>query len=82
MTGLTARNFRIDDRGLLRPGAMADVVVFDPQRIADTATYDAPISVSAGLTAVYVNGVRSYAEADGLRVQGRAGRMLTRGTQR
>lgn len=81
MTGLTARNFRIDDRGLLRPGAMADIVVFDPQRIADTATYDAPISVSAGLTAVYVNGVRSYAEADGLRVQGRAGRMLTRGAK-
>jgi N-acyl-D-amino-acid deacylase len=79
MTGLTARNFRIDGRGLLRPGAMADIVVFDPQRIADTATYDAPISVSAGLTAVYVNGVRSYAEADGLRVQARAGRMLTRG---
>ena len=82
MTGLTARNFRIDDRGLLRPGAMADIVVFDPQRIADTATYDAPISVSAGLTAVYVNGVRAYAEADGLRVQGRAGRMLTRGANR
>lgn len=81
MTGLTARNFRIDDRGLLRPGAMADIVVFDPQRIADTATYDTPISVSAGLTAVYVNGVRSYAEADGLRVQGRAGRMLVRGSK-
>ena len=79
MTGLTARNFRIDDRGLLRPGAMADIVVFDPQRIADTATYDAPINVSTGVTAVYVNGVRSYAEADGLRVQGRAGRMLARG---
>jgi N-acyl-D-amino-acid deacylase len=79
MTGLTARNFRIDDRGVLRRGAMADIVVFDPKRIADTATYDAPISVSAGVTAVYVNGVRSYAEADGPRVQGRAGRMLSRG---
>jgi len=80
MTGLTARNFRIDDRGTLRRGAMADIVVFDPRRIADTATYDAPISISTGVTAVYVNGVRSYAEADGPHVQGRAGRMLTRGS--
>jgi len=80
MTGLTARNFRIDDRGTLRRGAMADIVVFDPRRIADTATYDEPISISAGVTAVYVNGVRSYAEADGPHVQGRAGRMLTRGS--
>ena len=51
MTGMTARNFRIADRGLLRAGAMADVVVFDPQRIADTATYDRPISASVGIDA-------------------------------
>ena len=78
MTGLTARNFRIHDRGLLRVGHQADVVVFDPQRIQDTATYDHPIQTSLGLTAVYVNGVRSYAEAAGSVVLQRAGRMLTR----
>ena len=77
MSGLTARNFRIEDRGLLRAGAFADIVVFDPQRIADTSTYDRPISASIGVIAVYVNGRRAYAEAE--RAQGlpRAGRMLT-----
>lgn len=79
MTGLTARNFRIADRGLLRTGAMADIVVFDPQRIKDTATYDDPIQASLGITVVYVNGVRSYAEAEGCAVLARAGRMLARG---
>lgn len=80
MTGLTARNFRIAERGLLRPGAMADVVVFDPERIADTATYDDPSRTSVGITAVYVNGVHSYAESAGSAVLARAGRMLERST--
>lgn len=80
MTGLTARNFRLDGRGLLRAGAAADVVVFDPARIADTATYAEPISASVGVVAVYVNGARTYAEADGAVVQARAGRMLSRGS--
>jgi N-acyl-D-amino-acid deacylase len=79
MTGMTARNFRIDRRGLLRAGHFADVVVFDPARVADTATYDRPISPSVGIAAVVVNGVRSFAEAEGPRVLGRAGRMLRRG---
>ena len=48
MTGMTARNFRIEGRGLLRPGMFADVVVFDPLRVADTATYDRPVSASVG----------------------------------
>jgi N-acyl-D-amino-acid deacylase len=78
MTGLSARNFRIGDRGLLRAGAFADIVVFDPQRIADTSTYDRPISASTGVTAVYVNGRRAYAEAEGTRVLSREGRVLTR----
>ena len=43
MTGLTARNFRITDRGVLRANAMADIVVFDPATIADTATFEAPV---------------------------------------
>ena len=79
MTGLTARNFRIHDRGLLRAGCHADVVVFDPARIQDLATYDRPVQASVGITAVYVNGVRSYAETEGPVVLARAGRMLSRG---
>jgi N-acyl-D-amino-acid deacylase len=78
MTGLTARNFRLEGRGLLRAGAAADIVVFDPARIADTATYERPISTSVGVSAVYVNGRRTYAEADGGVIQARAGRMLAR----
>jgi len=78
MTGLTARNFRIEGRGLLRAGAFADIVVFDPQQIADTSTYDRPISPSSGVTAVFVNGRRAYTEGEGTQGQARAGRMLTR----
>jgi N-acyl-D-amino-acid deacylase len=77
MTGMTARSFRLEGRGLLRVGARADVVVFDPARIADTATYDQPISASVGVCAVYVNGVQAYAE--GGAVLARSGRPLKRG---
>jgi len=61
---------------------MADVVVFDPATIADTATYDAPISASRGIHRVYVNGELAYAggqtEPSTL---ARAGQMLTRGAR-
>ncbi|MBT2322709.1 D-aminoacylase [Variovorax paradoxus] len=79
MTGMTARNLRIADRGLLRVGAMADVVVFDPQTIADTATYDRPMSASVGIERVFVNGACAYLGGEGEpEVRARAGRMLTR----
>jgi len=78
MTGMTARNFRIADRGLLRAGACADVVVFDPARIADTATYDDPVRASVGIMAVYVNGHRAYGQDDVAAVQAREGRLLRR----
>jgi len=77
MTGLTARNFRIDDRGVLRANAMADVVVFDPATIADTATFEAPVSVSVGVHRVFVNGALAYA-GDAPTTLARAGRMLVR----
>ena len=78
MTGMTARTFRIDDRGLLRAGAYADIVVFDPARIADTATYDDPVSASVGIAAVYVNGCRAYGQDEGTVVLAREGRALRR----
>ena len=82
MTGLTARNFRIAERGVLRAGAMADVVVFDPATIADTATYDAPISASRGIQRVYVNGELAYVGGQPQPTTlARAGRMLTRGAR-
>ncbi|WP_235579302.1 amidohydrolase family protein [Pseudorhodoferax sp. Leaf274] len=78
MTGMTARNFRLAGRGLLRAGHAADVVVFDPARIADMATYDAPQQASVGVVAVYVNGRCAYREG-ALQVLAREGRMLARG---
>jgi len=77
MTGLTARNFRIADRGVLRADAMADVVVFDPAKVADTATFEAPVSASVGIHRVFVNGTLAYAGAEP-RTRARAGRVLTR----
>ena len=57
MTSLPAAAFRLEDRGMLRPGAWADVVVFDPQTISDHATYENPHQYATGIRCVIVNGV-------------------------
>lgn len=57
MTSMPARAFRFDDRGVLRPGASADVVVFDPDTVIDKATFDAPHAYAEGFEFVFVNGV-------------------------
>jgi N-acyl-D-amino-acid deacylase len=56
LTALPAANFRLRDRGLLRPGCFADVVVFDPRRIADQATFSNPHRFATGVEHVLVNG--------------------------
>ncbi len=56
MTSLTAGVFGLHDRGLLRPGMVADVVVFDPERVTDRATYHEPHQYSEGMVWVIVNG--------------------------
>ena len=56
MTSLAARRVGLFDRGLLRPGMMADVVVFDPARIRDRATYEDSRLYSEGIEHVIVNG--------------------------
>ena len=56
MTGVAARALGLRDRGLLRAGAWADVVVFDPARIADRSTYEEPHRYAAGVSTVVVNG--------------------------
>ena len=76
MTGLTASRFRLKDRGLLRPGYHADLVLFDPSTIADVATFTDPTRPSIGIHGVWVNGVLSYT-ADGA-TGCRAGRFVRR----
>jgi dihydroorotase/N-acyl-D-amino-acid deacylase len=56
MTSAVAARLSIRDRGLLREGYQADLVVFDPLTIADKATYDVPHQTSAGIRYVFVNG--------------------------
>jgi N-acyl-D-amino-acid deacylase len=56
MTSLPARTFGFHDRGLIRVGCAADLVLFDPARIADTATFTQPHSYSVGFALVVVNG--------------------------
>ncbi len=57
MTSATATRLSLQDRGLLRPGMYADVVVFDPKTIIDKATYEQPLQLSVGVRDVFVNGV-------------------------
>ena len=57
MTGGSAAAMRLKDRGLLREGYRADITVFDPQTIADRATYEDPHQYAAGIQTVIVNGV-------------------------
>ncbi len=57
LTRLPASNWKLEGRGCIDPGCYADVVVFDPQVIADRATYDDPQQYAVGIAQVLVNGV-------------------------
>ena len=56
MSGYPAQRLKIWDRGLLRPGMKADVIVFDPAKVGDRATYEQPHQYSVGIDEVIVNG--------------------------
>lgn len=74
MTGLSASRFGLVDRGLLKPGYFADLVLFDPERIQDSATFNHPCTPAQGIHQVWVNGILSYQE--GLATGRRQGRFL------
>ncbi len=58
LTSLPASNLGLRDRGLLRPGLVADVAVFDPATIADRSTFAKPMQYATGVHHVFVNGVQ------------------------
>jgi N-acyl-D-aspartate/D-glutamate deacylase len=57
MTGATAQRLGLRDRGLVREGLQADLVLFDPATIADPATFERPHQLATGVRDVFVNGV-------------------------
>lgn len=74
MTGLPGSRFALPGRGLLREGWHADLVLFDPARVRDTADYHDPMRAAEGIDAVWVNGELAY---DGNAVtRARSGRFL------
>jgi N-acyl-D-amino-acid deacylase len=77
MSGLSARQFKLHDRGEIRAGAYADVVVFDAATVKDVATFEQPKEPSQGIDCVLVNGVIGY--RSGRVTPERGGRFLRRG---
>jgi N-acyl-D-amino-acid deacylase len=74
MTSKAATRVHLNDRGVLRPGLIADITIFDPATITDVSTFDDPTHYSTGVTHVFVNGRRVV--ADGAITSERPGRPL------
>jgi N-acyl-D-amino-acid deacylase len=78
MTAMPAQRFGLARRGRIREGLCADLVLFDPEKIVDTATFADPVRPAEGIMSVWVNGVLSYSPEGSTR--SRAGRFLPRGS--
>lgn len=76
MTGLTAHNFGLPDRGVLKEGAFADLTLFDDETVDAAATYENPIALSRGIETVIVNGQIVWDQ--GRSTGARPGRVLSR----
>jgi N-acyl-D-amino-acid deacylase len=74
LSGLPATNLELKDRGFLKTGSFADVVVFDPKTIADRATFEKPHQFAVGVKHVFVNGVQAL--KDGEPTSARPGRAV------
>ena len=73
MTGRPAGVFGLVDRGVIRAGAYADLVLFDAATVRDAADFDEPTRPAEGILQTWVNGRRAYPDADAP-----AGRLVTR----
>ncbi|USH04710.1 D-aminoacylase [Grimontia kaedaensis] len=80
MTGLSASRFNLKDRGVIREGALADLVLFNPETIRDSATFEMPTQAAQGIIRVWVNGTETWTEQGATRQ--RAGRFLRRNGER
>ncbi|WP_407332750.1 amidohydrolase family protein [Enterovibrio sp. 27052020O] len=76
MTGLSAKRFNLARRGEIKIGHYADLVLFNPETVNDSASFQKPIQAATGIHTVWVNGKISYQQSIG--VQGRHGRFLSR----
>jgi N-acyl-D-amino-acid deacylase len=78
MTGRPAAVFGMVDRGVIREGAYADLVMFDPDTVIDRATFENPKQESAGIEEVWANGVSTFVAGKGATGE-KPGRLVTRG---
>lgn len=78
MTGMPAARLGITDRGILKPGAYADVVIFDFGRIQDRATFENPHRFAEGIVHLIING--RWTLKEGVLTGSRAGRVLRKGS--
>ena len=76
MTGLSASRFQIKDRGFIRKGAYADIVIFDSEKIIDSATFTDPIQSAKGIIMVLVNG--KVIRENGIDTDARPGEVILR----
>ena len=61
---MSANRYQLKDRGEIKIGAFADLVLFDPDTIKDTATFQNPISIANGIESVFVNGQLTYSNGN------------------
>ena len=64
LTGFPADNLGIKNRGYLKSGFFADIVVFDPDKIQDKATFEDPLQFAEGVEHVFVNGIQVLSNGD------------------
>jgi N-acyl-D-amino-acid deacylase len=76
MTGLPASRLKLTDRGEIRQGAFADLVLFNPETVKDNSTFAEPFKISTGIEKVFVNGELVWNE--GKTTGAKPGRLLER----